>query len=73
MLSSDGLFKMRLSNEQGSQKLEKCGRFMKEISLKKFDRKPLESLFSMLESTLLKRKWGSKCYLVMVFYNEALK
>ena len=40
---------------------------------KKFDRKPLESLFSMLESTLLKRKWGSKCYLVMVFYNEALK
>ena len=38
-----------------------------------FDRKPLESSFLMLESTLLKRKWGSKCYLVMVFYNEALK
>jgi hypothetical protein len=47
--------------------LEKCGRFMREISLKKFDRKPLESSFSMLESTLSKTKWGSKCYLMMVF------
>ena len=38
-----------------------------------FDRKPLESSFLMLESTLLKRKWGSKCYLVMVFIKWSSK